>query len=788
MPAEFLSPETVQSPRAPAGQAKHFFPKSLKTKHFCILLVVLVGCLFPAVLTGRAVFVFRDYGLFSYPAAWFQRDCFWRGELPLWNPYNNCGTPFLAQWNTMALYPGSLLYLLLPLPWSLGLFSLLHLFWAGLGMFFLAQHWLSSAGDAESGQGVSRTNGLAAGVAGLGFAFNGLSLDFIMWPSHLATWAWLPWTIWLGYRAFQAGGRVLFVAAMAGAMQMLAGGPETIILTWLVIGLLAITECTLRPGAAVKVCVRIVVLVTLVAVLSAAQLLPFFELLKHSQRDSGFSANSHAWSMPPWGWANLLVPLFRTSPSASGVFMQNGQYWTSSYYPGAGMVLLGLIALRRSSGRHKWLLAVLIFLALTLAWGDVSFLYSGLRVALPGLGFVRYPIKFVILALALFPLLAAMGLKAVLEREQNSPPMKPRWKNCRFELLTLLALLLMIAGVCFVDHYSFTPDDVRAATLSNAFARAGFLIAIAGLLLLLVRSNGRGATVAGLLLLAVTWLDLATHVPNQNPTAKPHIYSADLTRRTMPQPWPSLGTGRVRTSPEAVEALAQNPLSNQSQNFLRNRLAGRVDCNILDHLPQVNGFYSLTPKEINDVTDALKTLPEPLLDFMGVTQTTAPGALTAWTNRSGAMPLVFSGQEPLYLDDQATFKAITLSNLNLKRYVILPLKAQAASEITAPTPARISDAVFGNNRVTFWADTPGNTWVSIAQSWSPGWKATVDSQPTRVWKANYAFEAVAVPAGRHQVKLEYWPDALKWGLCISAAGVLLVLGGLIHRPLASRCR
>ena len=56
------------------------------------------------------------------------RESFWRGEMPLWNPYNNCGLPFLAQWNTLALYPGSLFYLLLPLSWALGVFCLLHLF------------------------------------------------------------------------------------------------------------------------------------------------------------------------------------------------------------------------------------------------------------------------------------------------------------------------------------------------------------------------------------------------------------------------------------------------------------------------------------------------------------------------------------------------------------------------------------------------------------------------------------------------------------------------------------
>ena len=83
--------------------------------HFGTLLALLVFASFPQVILGLETFVVRDYGFFAYPLAHFQRECFWRGEIPFWNPYNNCGVPFLAQWNTMPLYPPSLIYLLLPL-------------------------------------------------------------------------------------------------------------------------------------------------------------------------------------------------------------------------------------------------------------------------------------------------------------------------------------------------------------------------------------------------------------------------------------------------------------------------------------------------------------------------------------------------------------------------------------------------------------------------------------------------------------------------------------------------
>jgi len=83
-----------------------------------LLVGVLIVILYPGIVFGTQAFAYRDAGLFTYPAAYYLRDCFWHGRLPFWNPYNNCGIPFLAQWNTATLYPGSLIYLLLPMPWG----------------------------------------------------------------------------------------------------------------------------------------------------------------------------------------------------------------------------------------------------------------------------------------------------------------------------------------------------------------------------------------------------------------------------------------------------------------------------------------------------------------------------------------------------------------------------------------------------------------------------------------------------------------------------------------------
>jgi len=447
----------------------------LSLGRFALGLAVLIFAAFPQVLLGLQTFVVRDFGFFAFPLAHYQRECFWRAQLPLWNPYNNCGVPFLAQWNTMPLYPPALIYLLLPLEWSLSFFSLLHLFWAGLGMYCLARRWTGHR--------------LAAAVAGLIFAFNGLSLNLLMWPSHMATLSWMPWVVLTVERAWEEGRRQLVLAALVGALQMLAGGPETILFTWLI--LLALWASRLwrvfrppsvlpaespapsGPSSSFAALWRFPLVVVLVAALAAVQLLPFLDLAAHSQRDPGFA--DARWSMPAWGWMNFLVPMVYGSVWNKGLFFQYNQAWTSSYYLGVGGLLLALLGVWVAPQRRRtWLLAAAGTLGLALALGDQVGPVRWLRHRVPQLSLMTYPVKFVTVAVFAAPLLAAFGLARLQTLEAGQR------REFQKRLVFLAALLLaLIAGILlWAWRFPLQGDDVPA-TLRNGLSRAAFLVATA---------------------------------------------------------------------------------------------------------------------------------------------------------------------------------------------------------------------------------------------------------------------------------------------------------------------
>jgi hypothetical protein len=192
----------------------------------------------------------------------------------------------------------------------------------------------------------------------------------------------------------------------------MAGAPEAFALTWVVAAVLCLTQVFADRKDLARRLARFVVVVAGIVLLSAVQLLPLIELAKSSQRSATYDPGG--WAMPPWGWANFLVPLFRTTPPHGGAAFQLGQAWTSSYYFGVATIWLALFGVVRGKTARVAALAFLVFFGLVLALGDGGLLWSWLKYHIHALGFMRYPVKLVFLIACPLTLLAALGLAELM--------------------------------------------------------------------------------------------------------------------------------------------------------------------------------------------------------------------------------------------------------------------------------------------------------------------------------------------------------------------------------------
>ncbi len=708
------------------------------------MLALLIFAAFPQVFLGLETFVARDFGFFVYPLAHFQQQSLLHGEIPFWNPYNNCGVPFLAQFNTMALYPPALFYLALPLKWSLGMFSLLHLWWAGLGMYFLARRWTG--------------NNFAAAFAGFVFAFNGWSINLLMWPSHIATFAWMPWVVLAVELAWRKGMERIILAAFAGAMQMLAGGPETIFLTWLIVLALWLQQFIKGECPRVAMLWRFPVVAVLVVSLAAAQLFPFLDLIAHSQRASGFA--DLRWSMPGSGLANFLVPMAFGATGSGGVFFQPGQYMTGSYYLGLGTLWLALLAIFFLRDRRVWLLAGVIVIGIIFALGEHTPVLPLLRQLVPQMSMITYPIKYIMVVVFALPLLAAMALANFGKIQKRLLP------------LGLILLALIIVVIVWTQLAPQTGNNSHLA-LTSGLTRAAFLL-LTGLILFALTRTGNSPLLRfmPLLLILVAWMDVFTHEPTQNPTVPPWIFQPDLSREKLAlNPQPELGGSRAMVSPMAAHEFVVFAVSDSKNNFLTKRLGYCANCNLLDAVPKVDGFFSLTPRESDAVLSLFYTTTNasyPQLEaFMGVSQITANDAIYHWQARTNFLPLVTVGQKPFFLDDTQALAVLTQNNFDGGKMAFLPPEAKATITVSNATTAKILSSKFGNDMVDIEAEADEPSLVVIAQTYYHNWHAEMDGKPAKLLRANVAFQAVEIPAGTHKIHLFYQDRAFEIGAAIS---------------------
>ncbi|MFM8470888.1 MAG: hypothetical protein ACKODH_13150 [Limisphaerales bacterium] len=742
---------------------------------FLALLALAVFAAFPEVVLGSHTFYYRDFGHFGYPLAHYHRECFWRGEIPLWNPYNSCGLPHLAQWNTMCLYPGTLIYLLGPMPWAVGWFSLAHLLRAGAGAYRLAHHWTG--------------NRFTASVGGLAFAFNGFTLHAVMWPNNFAALAWAPWLWLLVERAGKEGGRMVLLAALIGAMQMLAGAPEIILFTWAIAAALALAEgkrqkakgksdgyeC-LRPFA---FCLFTFALVTL---LSAAQLLPFLDLLRHSHRTAAYDDNLYA--MPLWGWANFFVPLFRMTPDQLGVFTHVEQQWTSSYYPGLGVLALAALAIWRRREPRVWLLAGVAVLGVWLAMGHNALLLDWLKAVCPPLGFVRFPIKYVLLPLMVLPFLAALGVKYLRSSEsfppQNldsqqpellgSPPTVRPLPNYFFLGAIVLVVLLLVFSLQVASGGSQSANAALRRLLLLVFAAAIWRMKHA--------TSWFAALCFALLSLGVVSLDILTHAPRQNPTVITQAYEPGVAKfsTTMPR----LGEGRAMVSREMEGFMAHAQNTNELNYCIGARRAAFANWNLLDAVPKVNGMFSQFPRELSDTWWLLygmdRPFPERFADFLGITRISSSDMLFTWAHRTNAQPLVTAGAEPIFTDATNTLRELVGSGYDPAGIVFLPKELLAVSRATntsAVTRATVLSTRWGRESLSVDVEANAPVWVVIAQTFYHPWKAFEGERELPIRRANHAFQAVEVSEGRHTIELRYVDHAFQLGAALSLASLLL---------------
>ena len=424
-----------------------------------------------------------------------------------------------------------------------------------------------------------------------------------------------------------------------------------------------------------------------------------------------------------------------------------------------------------------WLLGALTVLCLWLALGQQGLLYSVLKSALPVLGFMRFPIKFVILPSVLLPLLAAMGLACCLTAPQ------PEWPRLNRRVIALGLVLLAGIAVLIWAAFQYPLHGASAAVAAKSGAvRAVFLILTLGTVIAVPRIKHQRLQIpARLWLLALLWGDAMTAGPRPSPTVLRWVYEPNIARQELHlTPAPRVGESRAMLHGQTEMNLSIAPMTNAPDAVLYSRLAIFADANLLDHIPKVMGMYALFLRETEGALTTLFDTPEPppgLADFLAVSHINAPGKVTEWQARPTHLPWITAGAKPVFADSAGTLRALAAPGFDARQNVFLPPEARGLVTVSNSSLAKVSVREFSAHKVRFEVDASQPVIAVIAQSYYHNWRASVDGQPTRLLRANHAFQALEVPAGKRQVVLAYQDRPFYCGVLISmvAAAAWLVV-------------
>jgi uncharacterized membrane protein YfhO len=114
------------------------------------------------------------------------------------------------------------------------------------------------------------------------------------------------------------------------------------------------------------------------------------------------------------------------------------------------------------------------------------------------------------------------------------------------------------------------------------------------------------------------------------------------------------------------------------------------------------------------------------------------------------------------------------SNFNPNQIVVIH-----GGEDLLSHPAESTITAYSAEEVIIQVEAESDTYLLLADAYYPGWQATIDGDPTSIYRADIMFRAVRVPAGSHEVVFSYrpaWLPGILWGGVLSWGMVAVWLG------------
>lgn len=478
-------------------------------------------------------------------------------------------------------------------------------------------------------------------------------------------------------------------------------------------------------------------------------------------------------------------------------------YWgdqpgTSPPYVGAVVIFLFVLGLIVLKGPEKWWIAGATLLSLLLSWGhNFAFLTDFFIKHVPGYNKFRAVTMILVIAQMTIPLLGFLIVKEIYTQRIKLPELSKamKWAAGITGGFALLVLLMPSLAGTFQGNndqaFGSAPwliealqKDRMKMLRSDAFRSLFFVLAGAGMLLLMCRIKKKQYALLGLAALIIIdlWTVDRRFLDDENFTSKKRIsepYQASAADKMILQdPDPNF----------KVLNLAVSTFNDASTSYFHKSIGGY-------HGAKLQRFQDLIENALMPEMQAIQTGLQSVRSQEDLAQLFSGLPVM---NMLNTKYVIYSPQQaPLFnpaslgnawfvdnhivaanADEEMAlirkFDPATIATID-KRYINKVSEYSPADSLSS-----IELSSYAPNELVYNYTATSNKLCIFSEIHYPlGWKVQIDGQEADHFRANYLLRGMVLPAGEHEVIFRFAPESIQKTALVSTGSTLFILLALI---------
>lgn len=715
--------------------------------YYFLLLLTAVLAMFPLVIMQHPL----KYDMIdqAYPWRYFIGECLRDGVLPLWNPYQLLGSPIHADPQSSAWYP---------VTWFFGYLSgyniyiisvdfLLHIFLAGMGMFYLAQQL--------------KYRDETAFIMGVSYMLSGFFIGNAQHFMWIISGTWIPFIIG-AFLALKSAPSISngIKLGLAFFMIMTGGYPAFIfLLLYLLTAIFILFNIEYIRKKDYQELFRFSKFLALAAIFTILTgmvvLVSVYHLPDAITRGAGVTIRQALFgAFTPRSFISFILPFASIRDMD---FYGTDLSMSNAYF---GLITLVFFLSGLMIRRTKLVNLFLFFglFCLVASVGNALPLREFLYHYVPFMNLFRFPALFRIFFILSFIVVAGYAFD-----EWRGGNIKMN-RNVIISVLVIGSLVLVFLVYTiyrgelnmkyFIVNELFIFSD-KTTIIQHIFFQALIqLILLAIFFLLFTKWQFKKFALAAIMLIAGADMILASRL-NGPYTVYSHLFKSVEVyahARQFPESFPVPGPGPIIENKDSRSLVFQTLWRN---------------LNIFHKQVSYEGYNPLHLKGFEEMADNHPKLFETILQ----------NPLVYLADRISPLDsLSYHEQESNYFRRRVYLDKDDYLMLNAEG---LRLNEDDSITMTAFSPVEVKAVCRSSDKVL----------VNLLQNNYYGWKAIIDGQPVKILTGNMSFISVMVPAGKHEVVFSYDPVAVRVGFWVTVValvgGMVLIFRSLKRKPCGS---